>query len=103
MPTPAERLDAAVDALLAGEPRHGGGLVELARLVHDALPPVPAGVRFEQALRRRLTGRSRVAWAQLTPSRLIAAGAVSSAAAGFTALALWRTSRRQPAHRLWHR
>ncbi len=104
MSTPVERLDAVVDALLAGEQRRGAELVEIATLVRDALRPVPAGRRFEDRLRRRLTGSGRVGWRQLaTPGRLIAAGAVSSAAVGVTALAVWRTARRQPAGRLPHR
>ena len=34
---------------------------------------------------------------------LLTAGALSSAAVGVTAFAVWRTSRRQPAQRLLHR
>ncbi len=111
-PTPAERLDAAVDALLVGARAYGDTLSDVAALVHAALPPIPPSVRFETRLAKRLSGagvrdRLRVAAIatrrELTPNRLIAAGAVSSAAVGVTAFAVWRTSRRQPAHRLWHR
>jgi hypothetical protein len=103
MPTPHARLDAAVDTLLAGEPVRGGELAEVASLVHAALGPLPPNTRFEDRLRRRLRGPSRITWPQLSPSRLIAAGAVSSAAVGVTAFAVWRTSRRQAAGRAWHR
>lgn len=103
MPTPPARLDAAVDTLLAGEPVREGELADLASLVHAALGPIPPSSRFEDRLRRRLQGASRIAWPQLSPSRLIAAGAVSSAAVGVTAFAVWRTSRRQAAARPWHR
>ncbi|HEX5397267.1 MAG TPA: hypothetical protein VFX74_09315 [Candidatus Limnocylindria bacterium] len=103
MPTPHARLDAAVDTLLAGEPLRDGGLAEVARLVHAALGPIPPSFRFEDRLQRKLRGVSRIAWPQLSPGRLIAAGAVSSAAVGVTALAVWRTSRRQAAARPWHR
>ena len=98
MPTSALRTDAAVEAVLAGERPRG----DLADLVHAALRPLPPGVEFEARLRRRLAGGTRFAWPQLTPSRLLAAGAVSSAALGVTAVAVY-VSRRQPAHRPAHR
>ncbi|HET8571701.1 MAG TPA: hypothetical protein VFN14_07405 [Candidatus Limnocylindria bacterium] len=103
MPTPAARLDATVDALLAGDAHGGGDLAEIAGLVHAALAPLPPSQRFEDRLRARLQSPSRPSWPQLTPTRLIAAGAVSSAAVGVTALAVWRSSRRQPVARRWHR
>lgn len=101
MPTPALRTDAAVEAVLAGE-RPRGDLADITGLVHAALRPLPPGVEFEARLRRRLAGGTRFAWPQLTPSRLLAAGAVSSAALGVTAVAVY-VSRRQPAHRPAHR
>ncbi len=103
MPTRPARLDAAVDTLLAGQPVRGGELADIASLVHAALGPVPPSSRFEDRLRRRLRNSPRIAWPQLSPSRLIAAGAVSSAAVGVTALAVWRTSRRQAVDRPWYR
>ena len=101
MPTPANRLDVTIDALLAGEPTRGSRLAETAALLHASLPPVPPSLAFENRLHHRLHGRAPRAWLQLTPTRLIAAGAVSSAAVGVTALAVWRTTRRQPAGRTW--
>lgn len=103
MPTRPARLDAAVDTLLAGEAVRGSELADVASLVHAALGPVPPSFCFEDRLRRRLRSSPRIAWPQLSPSRLIAAGAVSSAAVGVTALAVWRTSRRQAVNRPWHR
>lgn len=117
--SPAERLDAAVDHLLAGEQPHTDTeirrLVEVATLLREALPRVPPASRFEARLAARLTveaavGRnlrafSAAARRELTPARLIAAGAVSSAAVGVTAIAVWRGSRRPGGvgHRLLHR
>ncbi|MGH2456787.1 MAG: hypothetical protein ACRDHD_11100 [Candidatus Limnocylindria bacterium] len=107
--TIADRLDEAVDHVLrgSGDPVAGDlrPLVEAAALVHAALPPIPAGERFERRLAARLrrpgpVERARQALSGLTrdqlrnPRRLLAAGAVSSAAVTVTALALWRTSRR---------
>jgi hypothetical protein len=65
---------------------------------------LPPGRIFEERLARRLAVpglaqrlRERAAAARraMTPTRLIAAGAVSSAAVGVTALAMWRGGRRQ--------
>lgn len=112
----AERLDHAVEQLLAGEgPAHDpalGALLETAALVRAALPPIPSGRRFEARLTSRLAnaaGAGGVAGAvgaleafarrELRhPARILAAGAVSSAAVGVTvtAVAVWR-SRRQAA------
>jgi hypothetical protein len=109
----AERLDHAIDRLLAGEqPIRDttlGSLVETAALVRAALPPIPSGRRFESRLSSRLAhaaGGSGVAGAvdaieafarrELRhPGRLLAAGAVSSAAVGVTvtAVAVWRARR----------
>ena len=104
-----ERLDEAVETLLAGERPAVDAelrpLTHLADLLADVLRPMPPGPRFEADLGRRLAvegGRRRV-----TPGRLLAAGALSSAAVGVTvtAWAMWRSSRRAPAlsHRLLQR
>jgi hypothetical protein len=104
-----ERLDEAVQTLLAGErptvEPELRPLVRVADRLADVLRPLPASRRFEADLGRRLAaeaGRRRV-----TPGRLLAAGAISSAAVGVTvtAYAVWRSSRRTPAlsHRLLQR
>jgi hypothetical protein len=107
----AERLDQALDQLLAGSrPRADrtlAPLLDVAALVRDAMPPIPAGPRFETRLLGRLEDErgvagavgalERVARRELrSPARILAAGAVSTAAVGatVTALAVWR-SRRQ--------
>ncbi len=110
--TRAERLDLALDDLLAGT-RPGveadlRPLVETASLVHAALSPLPAATRFEERLAARLVERPGLAHAMASlgtrtrqelrhPSRLLLTGAVSSAAVGVgvTALMVWRGSRRQ--------
>ena len=113
-PTPAQRLDEAIDRILAGdrpivEPELRP-LVDAAALLTTALPPLPAGSRFEARVAARLAASSPLARAAEAvgamarrelrhPGRLIAAGAVSSAAVGVTvtALAVWRTNRRHGA------
>jgi hypothetical protein len=108
--SPAERLDRAVDVLLAG----GGPardpalhpLLETAAMVRAALPPIPGGRAFEARLLARLMHGGGVASAvgalesfarrELRhPARILAAGAVSSAAVGVTvtAVAVWRSRR----------
>ncbi len=104
--TPAERLDRVVDVVLAepaialplpadGEARR---LTLTAARVHAALPPIPAGARFEQRLGRRLAAaqhRQLLArdWFHV-PAWVVVTGAASSAAAvGVTAYAVWRGSR----------
>jgi hypothetical protein len=74
--------------------------------LRNALAPVPAGLHFEAALAERLIdrgsgGRALRAVSMAARHRLVAAGAVSSAAVGVgvTAYAVWRTSRRHTAHR----
>ncbi len=100
-----DRLDEAVDSLLAGgRPMVGPELrplMDVAGRLADALRPVPAGRAFELALARRLTGEGdgvlrRAARELGRPGRLLAAGALSSAAVGVTvtAYAVWRSSRR---------
>jgi hypothetical protein len=107
----AERLDLALDELLAGSRPHGdrsiAPLLEAAALVREAMPPIPAGSRFESRVLGRLEDSGGVAAAVGTlerlarrelrhPARILTAGAVSSAALGVTvtAYAVWR-SRRQ--------
>ncbi len=114
--TRAERLDLALDDLLAGV-RPGVDadlrpLVDTASLIHDALTPLPAATRFEERLAARLAGRRGIAHAMASlgtrtreelrhPSRLLVTGAASSAAVGIgvTALMVWRGSRRQTSAR----
>jgi hypothetical protein len=113
----AERLDMAVERLLAGErpPADAalGPLLEAAALVRAALPPIPSGQKFEARLSSRLAhlntaGGVATAMGALEafarrelshPGRLIAAGAVSSAAVGMTvtAVAVWRLRRQAAA------
>jgi hypothetical protein len=112
--TTAQRLDEAIDRILAGDrPTVEADLrplVDAASWVSSALAPLPAGQRFEERLAGRLAASSTLARAAEAvgalarrelrhPGRLIAAGAVSSAAVGVTvtALAVWRTSRRHGA------
>ena len=117
----ADRLDQAVDQLLAGTrpatDAELGPLMATASRVQAALGPPSLGAAFEARLRTRLAegaaSAGGTAWLrgvarrQLQhPRRLIAAGAVSSAALGMTVtlLAVWRTSRRHPHPvRLGHR
>lgn len=112
--SPAERLDHAVDALLAGgrrPPQDAAirSLLETAAVVRAALPPIPSGRGFEARLLARLAHAGRVAAAvgaleafarrELRhPVRILAAGAVSSAAVGVTvtAVAVWRSRRHAP-------
>jgi hypothetical protein len=108
--TPAERLDHAVDVLLAGgRPARDGALqplLETAAVVRAALPPLPSSRAFESRLLVRLSHAGGVAGAvgaleafarrELRhPARILAAGAVSSAAVGVTvtAVAVWRSRR----------
>ncbi|HET7520627.1 MAG TPA: hypothetical protein VFK61_03700, partial [Candidatus Limnocylindria bacterium] len=104
----AEQLDHAVERLLAGErpvvDSSMRPLLEAATLVRAALPPIPGGPGFEARLLSRLAGRQRpvdvarrgvrrvAGW---RPGRMVAAGAVSSAAVGVTvtAYAVWRSRR----------
>jgi hypothetical protein len=117
----AERIDRAVDHLLAGAPPGTSaatagvadddrGVVEVAGALRAALAIPPIGPRFEARLGARLagtlTGRDPVAWALRHPGRLIVTGAVGSAVGvGVTAYAVWRSGRRSSgaAHRLLHR
>ncbi len=107
--TPADRLDEAIDALLAGErapvDTQLRPALTAAELLRSTLTPVPPGTRFQLALAERIhaPGLGERALRAVTGSvrgRLIAAGAVSSAAVGVgvTAYAVWRTT-----HRAGHR
>ena len=106
----AERLDRALDQLLAGSrpaaDRSIAPLLDAAALVRAAMPPIPAADSFESRVLGRIAqGRrttsaigalERMARRELRhPGRIIAAGAVSSAAVGVTvtALAVWRSRR----------
>jgi hypothetical protein len=112
--TPAERVDRLVDAILAPAGRHGAipessPLTELIGSVADALPPIPPGVGFESRLGARLAeaaaGRRAFGLLRQRGRMIVTGAAVSSAAVGVgvTAFAVWRSSRRQPAHRFWVR
>jgi hypothetical protein len=116
-----ERLDEAVESLLAGErpviEPELRPLLQTATTLSRALRPVPAGPRFEAQLAERLTAgpvsRAAGGLASFTrrelgrPGRLLAAGAFSSVAVGatVTAYAVWRSSRRTATlqHRLLQR
>jgi hypothetical protein len=93
-------------------------LVDAASLLRSALPPLPAGTRFEARLASRLAAPGGVAqmvsaMGEATrrelhhPARLLITGALSSAAVGLglTLVAIRRVSRRhaesgpRPAHR----
>lgn len=118
----AAQLDAAVDRVLATGRAAAGPelqpLVDVAARLRATLRPLPAGSRFEGRVAARLAGAGgaqraiealgELARRQLAHrERLIAAGAMSSAALGLTvtAYAVWRSSRRPVpvAQRLLHR
>jgi hypothetical protein len=105
----AERLELALEELMAGRrptaDRAMAPLLEAAELVRAAMPPIPGGDGLEARLMAQLMPRPRVnaavdalgAFARRElqhPGRLIAAGAVSTAAVGaVTAVAVWRHRR----------
>ena len=112
--TPAERLDRAIDALLAGSPPPAaaavGGvtdadrpLVRAAATLRAALATSLAAPRFEARLGARLAGAAAGGppWLLRHPGRLIVTGAVGSAVGvGVTAYAVWRSrSGHRPVHR----
>jgi hypothetical protein len=117
----AERIDRALGALLEGQstgaaaataalPAADRPLIEVARLLRDALAAPTVAPRFEARLGARLASldgpRDAMAWARRHPRRLIVTGAVGSAVGvGVTAFAVWRSGRRGSgsAHRLLHR
>ena len=106
----AEHLDRALDLLLAGSrpaaDRAIEPLLDVADLVRAAMPPIPVADAFDARLLERIGGERRMPAAVGTleriarrelrsPGRILAAGAVSSAAVGVTvtALAVWRSRR----------
>ena len=107
--TPAERLDSALDALLAeGAPAPGdpalGPLLLTAERVRWAVAPVPAGARFQERLGVRISRaqhRPRPGRWTHPPAWLLLSGAISSAVVGvgMTAYAVWRGNRRSALHR----
>ena len=110
-PTPAERLDQAIDAVLAGSPAPVAAavagvsptdrsLVDSATL-RATLASSLVAPRFEARLGARLAGVSGTPWILRHPGRLIVTGAVGSAVGvGVTAYAVWRS---RTSHRLLHR
>lgn len=108
--TPAERVDRMVETVLVEQPVTPSPLTdpELRRLavvaarLHAALPPVPAASGFEGRLGRRLAAvpRRQLLERDLfhVPAWLIVTGAVSSAAVGVTAFAVWRGGARGGGH-----
>lgn len=115
-PSTAERLDRALDQLLAGAtpavasataglPAPHRPLVEAAASLRGALAASVVAPRFEARLGARLSGAATSPWILRHPGRLIVGGAVGSAVGvGVTAYAVWRTTRRAgAAHRLLHR
>ena len=111
-PTTAERLDRAVDAVLAGAPAQVAAasagvnpadrsLVEAAARLRATLATSLAAPRFEARLGARLAGVGGTPWILRHPGRLIVTGAVGSAVGvGVTAFAVWRN---RSTHRLLHR
>ena len=123
-PTPAERLDRAVEPLgravdellrgatpgvaraTAGLAAADRALLDAAASLRDSLPSSLVAPRFEARLGSRLSGAESSPWILRHPGRLIVTGAVGSAVGvGVTAYAVWRSARRSsiPAHRLLHR
>jgi hypothetical protein len=120
-PSPAVRLDLAIDQLLGGTPPArasattgldpaGRALVATAERLRTGLGIPAIAPRFEARLGARLAAsiqpRDAVAWARRHPGRLIVTGAVGSAVGvGVTAFAVWRSGRRSggPSHRFLHR
>lgn len=108
--TPAERLDRALDTLLAdGHAQPPAAvdhelrpLIATADRLRFALAPVPVSPRFEARLAHRVTSARRRPIPDLhVPTWVLITGAASSAAlgVGVTAYAVWRGSRRVPSHR----
>lgn len=108
--TPADRLDRALDTLLASEvgrrvalpEQELRPLLDAADRLRMALGPVPVSPRFEARLASQVAGRRRsLALPIHLPTWLLVTGAASSVAVGVgvTAFAVWRGSRHGPAHR----
>lgn len=94
----AERLDRAIDDVLAGTRPIADAelrpLLAVAATLRDALAPMPVARRFETRLGARLDARLREPGSR---GRLVATGAMGSAAiglAGVTAYAVWRVAHR---------
>ena len=111
-PTRAELVDRLLEAISSGQPMPLAidsslrPLAETAGTMRDALVPVPVSIGFERRLAQRLAAAGRHGPVQLRLNgRLIVTGAAVSSAVGVgvTAYAVWRSSRRQPAHRFWQR
>ncbi len=66
MRSPAERLDEAVDGMLSGDAPPAEPelrrLLDAASLLRTALPPLPAGRRFEARLASRLLRPGHLVW-----------------------------------------
>ncbi len=113
-PTRAERLDRALDDLLAGATpavaAAGAGvtdadrpLLATAARLREQLGTSLVAPRFEARLGARLS-ISPSPWILRHPGRLIVTGAVGSAVGvGVTAFAVWRGARLRAPHRLLHR
>lgn len=112
-PTSAERVDRLIDAVLGTEAPSIPAepelrpIATLAAALEDALPAIPPGAGFEAQLAARLAdaveGRRTIGVLRHRGRLLVTGAAVSSAAVGVTAFAVWRSTRRQPAHRFWER
>jgi|SRR5579859_4271350 len=110
--TPADRLDRALDALLANGAAGGHAalaeqelrpLLAAADRLRLALGPVPVSPRFEAKLASRVSRRRRGVTVPIrVPTWLLVTGAASSVAVGVgvTAVAVWRGTRRGPTHRI---
>jgi hypothetical protein len=111
--SPAERVDRMVDAALAtGAPHRSAPadlrpLATLASTLRDTLTAVPLSEGFDSHLAARLAdaadGRRAIGMLRHRGRLLVTGAAVSSAAVGVTAFAVWRSTRRQSAHRFWER
>lgn len=107
--TPAERLDHALDVLLADEaPSPGdpvmGPLLLTAERVRWAVAPLPAGTRFQERLGVRIARAQRRPLAGRflhPPTWLLLSGVVSSVVVGvgMTAYVVWRGNRGSTLHR----
>jgi hypothetical protein len=112
-PSRAERVDRIVDAVLGSESGAVAAgpdmrrLATMAAALGDALPVIPPGAEFESHLAARLAeaadGRRRISVLRHRGRLLVTGAAVSSAAVGVTAFAVWRSTRRPASHRFWER
>jgi hypothetical protein len=110
--TPAERLDRALDTLLAEGPLQATAaaridtelrpLIATADRLRFALAPIPVSPGFETRLAQRVAAARHGPIPDIhVPTWLLITGAASSAAlgVGVTAYAVWRGSRRPAGHR----